>query len=103
MKDDLLKYLDLQKKLYHFEAIEKIGEIRAKILFRIFATLFLFTFLMFLGIGTALYLNHLFNSIYLGFTLVSLLFFIVLTMSYIFKTNIKNWMFKNYINNNIPS
>ncbi|NJB81838.1 hypothetical protein [Wenyingzhuangia aestuarii] len=103
MKDDLIKYLELQKKLYHFEAIEKIGEIRAKILFRIFATLFLFTFLMFMGIGTSLYLNHLFNSIYLGFTIVSSLFLIILILAYTFKTAIKNWMFKNYINNHVPS
>ena len=103
MKDDLLKYLELQTKLYHFEAIEKIGEFRAKIIFRIFTTFFIFTFLMFMGIGTALYLNHLFNSTYVGFLIISSIFLIVILLTYIFKTYIKDWMFNSYLNKNIPS
>ncbi|MEI6866204.1 hypothetical protein [Flavicella sp.] len=103
MKEELIKYIELKIRYYRFEAVEKIGDLRAKLLVDILI-LFLFAcLLLFLGFTTAVVLNAVFDSTYLGYVVVTLvLLFSVLILVWKRKTIISK-INQNYLENNIPS
>jgi len=103
MKNDLIKYIELQKKLLQFELVEKIGELRSKYLFKLCVGLLMFFFSLFISIGISLYLNALFDSVYLGFIAISAFFLLLVLTLIVCKKKMVNAIFNNYINQHIPS
>jgi uncharacterized membrane protein len=103
MKEELIAYIELKFKYYRFEAVEKIGEVRAKLFFDIVFLFLAFCFLLFAGFTSALVLNAVLDSAYLGFVIItSCLLLIMLILLWKRKT-ILDKIFQNYINRNIPS
>lgn len=103
MKEEIIKYIELKFKYLQFEAVEKIGEARAKIFFDVVFLFLFFCFLIFVGFTSALVLNAIFESTYLGFVTVTVgLVLIMLLMLWKRKTILTRIM-QNYLDRNIPS
>lgn len=103
MKEELIKYIELKIRYYRFEAIEKIGELRAKLFVDVLILFLSACLLLFLGFTSAVVLNAFFDSRYLGYVIVTLvLLFSVLLLVWKRKTIISK-ITQNYLDNNIPS
>ncbi|MGY5353094.1 hypothetical protein ACXGQW_11165 [Wenyingzhuangia sp. IMCC45533] len=102
MKDDILKYFELQKKLLHFEIVEKVGEVRTKIAYKLFVAFLFFIFFIFTGLGVSMYLNELFQSTYIGFLIIALFLLIVMLTTLLYKSKVIALMLRKFLDKNIP-
>ncbi len=102
MKEDVLKYLELQKKRCQFELVEHISSLRTMIIYKMVLWFCCFVFTIFMGLGFALFLNEIFENSYVGFILVASAFFLTVLIFLILKTSIKNHLTRIYLNKNIP-
>tara|TARA_B100000809_G_scaffold49621_1_gene44595 strand:+ start:19352 stop:19663 length:312 start_codon:yes stop_codon:yes gene_type:complete len=103
MKEELIKYIELKFKYYRFEAVEKIGDIRSKLFFDIVFLFLFFCFLLFVGFTSALILNAVLKSVYLGFVIVTTGLLLIMLIMLWKRKEILDKIFKNYIDRNIPS
>ena len=103
MKEELIKYIELKFKYYRFEAVEKIGDIRSKLFFDIVFLFLFFCFLLFAGFTSALILNAVLKSVYLGFVIVTTGLLLIMLIMLWKRKEILDKIFKNYIDRNIPS
>lgn len=99
----LLRYIKLKVRFYQFEAIEKIGEIKAQIILKTFLILMFFNFLIFAGFALSFYLGELLGSYYKGFGIVSLVFIFSTLLIYILRKPFSRLIVGRFVANNIPS
>lgn len=103
MKEELIKYIELKFKYYRFEAVEKIGDIRAKIFFDVVFLFLSFCFLLFVGLTSAVLINAFFDSSYIGYVIVTSFLLLVMLVLLWKRKAIINKIFQNFIDRNIPS
>lgn len=103
MKEELIKYIELKFKYYRFEAVEKIGDIRAKIFFDVVFLFLSFCFLLFVGLTSAVLINAFFDSSYIGYVIVTAFLLLVMLVLLWKRKAIINKIFQNFIDRNIPS
>lgn len=102
LKDEVKNYIELQLRYYKFEAVEKMGELRAKFLVKVILTFFALVFTMFLGLTLSLYLGEVFDSFYKGFGVVALIFATFLVVAFLFRKSMFSFFFRDYLDENIP-
>jgi hypothetical protein len=76
-------------ELWQLKAIQKSIVIGSAILSKTLTILFLFIGLLFLSIGTAIYIGSLLPALYYGFALVALFYFIIFIVLIVFASGIK--------------
>lgn len=103
IKDEVLKYAQMQLRYYKFEVVEKIGETRAKFIVKCILTFIGLIFTLFLGVTLALYLSEVFDSFYKGFGIVSLIFAFFIVVAFAVRKPMINFFFRDYLDKNIPS
>ena len=103
MKEELIKYIELRVKLLRFEATEKVADVRSKMLFDIVFIFLSFCFLFFFGFTSALVLNAILDSTYLGFVIFTSLVLLIMLVLLWKRKKIIVKIFTNYLDRNIPS
>ena len=103
LKHEIIEYLNLELRFYKFEAIEKYSEVRSELIIKSFLILMFFTFLIFTGLTLSFFLGELFNNIYKGFGITTLLFLLTTIVVLLLKSKIKSLIHANFLDKNIPS
>lgn len=103
IKNEVLKYLEMQIRYYKFECVELFAEKRARFMARALLTLMILVLVLFLGLTLALYLSEILGSLYKGFGIVSLLFTLLTIIGFILRKSMINFFFRDYLDKNIPS
>lgn len=103
MKEEITKYIELKFKLFKFEATEKVADIRAKLFFDIVFIFLSFCFLFFFGFTSALVLNAILDSSYLGFVIFTTVVLLIMLVLLWKRKKIIQKIFTNYLDRNIPS
>lgn len=73
-----IEYIETYVKYQSLQAIEKVGSAVANIVYAVLGLFFLLFILMFLGIGTGIWIAHLTNSMEIGFFSIAGIFLILM-------------------------
>ena len=103
VKQAVTEYVTLNIKQIKFEAIEYIAKERAQLVFNSMLLLTLMLVLVFCSLFVAMLLNAHFQSLYLGFGFVALGWLALLLLLFLFGKSIRQKLFDNYADKNIPS